>query len=189
MIFEKSVHLLSFGLACLISILLPLESAKAEIILQRQGVLEQGDEVLPSDGSLADIYTFAGQAGQQIRITVESSEFDSYLILIDSERNKLSENDDANRSTHNSELVITLPESGIYTVVVNGYERGEQGEYRLTVSSGTSPASANPSETVLEALPDGDYLYGNGPPLESYFPPAGEEPLTQSIVLRKQGIS
>lgn len=184
---SKRLHLLVASFMGLLLTSFLSKPVKAETILQQQGTLEQGDQVIQSDGSLVDLYTFTGQAGQQIRITLESSEFDTYLILVDPDRNKIAENDDANQNTRNAELVLTLPQDGTYGVIVNGYDRSDRGRYELTVSSGSPSAPTALSDVVLENLPDGDYRYYDGPPLLSYNPPSGTPLLTQAVVFRKQG--
>lgn len=102
-------------------------------ILQEQGVLEEGDTVLAEDGSLYDIYTFEGRSAQSVTITVESSDFDPYLLLADSEGNVLGENDDLSEENTNSSLEVTLPRDGTYNVIVNGYEAKDRGNYTLTI--------------------------------------------------------
>jgi CHAT domain-containing protein/tetratricopeptide (TPR) repeat protein len=123
----------------------------AEPILQIQGVLEVGDTVLSEDGSLYDEYTFEGQAGQTVIITLESVEFDTYLLLRDFKGQGIEQNDDYDESTLNSAIVTTLPETGTYTVLVNGYDAQSRGTYRLTVVSAASEASQPQfSETALQ---------------------------------------
>jgi hypothetical protein len=102
-------------------------------ILQEEGILENGDLVLEGDGSLYDIYTFEGLAGQAIVITVESSDFDTYVLLADSEGNILGESDDASDGDTNSRLEVTLPSDGTYNVIVNGYEASDRGRYTLVI--------------------------------------------------------
>lgn len=104
----------------------------AQVLFQREGVLEDGDEVLQSDNSLYDIYTFSGQARQQITIDLESDEFDTYLAIFNSDGSLLGENDDTPGST-NSSITMTLPADGDYLIVVNGYDSSDLGRYLLTV--------------------------------------------------------
>ena len=52
------------------------------LLLSEEGALAEGDLVLPTDNSLYDQYTFEGQEGQSVTITLESDEFDSYVALI-----------------------------------------------------------------------------------------------------------
>lgn len=106
--------------------------AKADTLLDESGELLSGDAIL-DDGSLYDQYTFDGDSGQYVTISLESDEFDPYLILLDPNGERISENDDINRANRNSRLVVNLPSSGLYTAVANSYESGNSGEYDIKV--------------------------------------------------------
>jgi S1-C subfamily serine protease len=101
-------------------------------ILQEQGTLTSRSPVLPDNSRYAE-YTFEGRAGQTVRITLESNDFDTYLGLLDPARNLVDQNNNARPGTTNSELVVRLPANGTYTVVVNALDSTGQGRYRLTV--------------------------------------------------------
>ncbi|MEM6451295.1 MAG: PPC domain-containing protein [Cyanobacteria bacterium P01_D01_bin.105] len=115
-------------------------AASANLLLAERGVLTSDDTAL-DDGSLYDKHTFSGISGQQITIELESSEFDPYLILLDPQGKRISENDDISRSNRNSRLSITLPVTGEYTIIANSYEPGKSGTYSLQVSEGDSAIS------------------------------------------------
>lgn len=108
--------------------------AIANPLLAERGVLTSGDAAL-DDGSLYDKHTFSGVSGQQITIYLESSDFDPYLILLDPQGKRISENDDISRSNRNSRLMITLPTTGTYTIIANSYEPGKSGTYSLQVNN------------------------------------------------------
>jgi serine protease Do len=101
-------------------------------LLQTTGQLSPGDNRL-TDNSLYDDYWFEGQAGQQVTISLNSSEFDTYLILVDSTGERLAENDDRGSNTTNSEIVFTLPRTDRYRVIINSYDETGRGAYALTV--------------------------------------------------------
>jgi tetratricopeptide (TPR) repeat protein len=107
--------------------------ATGDFILQEQGILQPGGEVLSSDNSLYRDYTFQGRRGQSVTITLNSNDFDTYLILLDSDNQKIAENDDISSSNSNSEINVTLPANDQYHIVVNTYDASGQGRYRLTV--------------------------------------------------------
>ena len=52
---------------------------------------------------------------------------------MDREGNIIEQNDDVNEQESNSRLEITLPDNGTYSVIVNAYEQGGEGNYTLTV--------------------------------------------------------
>jgi hypothetical protein len=101
--------------------------------LETEGELKEGDQVLASDGSLYDEHTFEGKEGQQITISLESSEFDPYLALFNSENELLQEHDDISQTNANAEITITLPKTGTYRVIVNAYDSKGKGKYLLKV--------------------------------------------------------
>lgn len=102
-------------------------------ILREQGVLGENSQVLEQDGSLYDQYQFQGRQGQRVTVTMESSEFDTYLLLIDPDGQLVDQNDDGSESSTNSQITATLPADGTYTVVANAYDSSGRGRYTITV--------------------------------------------------------
>jgi hypothetical protein len=119
----------------------------SQVLFQRNGVLETGDAVLTSDQTLFDPHTFFGQAGQHITVTLTSSDFDTYLIVLDPSSSNVAENDDRSPSDRSSEVSLVLSQTGTYTLVANGYGRSDRGAYQLTVTS-TSNSSNNITNTT-----------------------------------------
>jgi hypothetical protein len=107
------------------------------------GMLSASDCVL-SDGSFYDAYTFSGTAGQQIVISMSSSDFDTYLILLGPDGALVASNDDSIPNfTTNSRIpassgFLSLPATGTYTILANSFAANETGSYSLTLS-GSSP--------------------------------------------------
>lgn len=108
-----------------------------------QGLLQPGGTVsgrLTSasptfdDGSHFHVWQFSGEAGQQVMLTLRSDDFDPYMILIrgmsPSEADILADDDDS-AGNYDARITGTLPESGVYTVVVNSYGSGSTGAYEL----------------------------------------------------------
>ena len=110
----------------------PGESQGNGSILRQSGTLAPGDDTL-NDGSLYQEYWFQGRAGQTVRIQLSSDVFDTYLILLDDQDNRLDENDDRSPGDTNSELVVRLPRNGSYRVIVNAFDSTGQGRFLLTV--------------------------------------------------------
>lgn len=104
----------------------------ADVPVREQGSLTAGDAVL-DDGSLYDQYTFSATSGQFATISLESDDFDPYLILLDPNGQRISENDDVSRTNQNARLVVTLPTTGVYTAVANSYESGKIGRYFINI--------------------------------------------------------
>ena len=116
------------------------DAGSSKVLLEQKGELSPAkSSVLPSDSSLYDEYTFEGTQGQKVVITVESTEFDTYLAIFNSQGELLAENDDATQQNSNSELTVTLSANGRYRVIVNAYDPPPKGrgKYSLTVRETT----------------------------------------------------
>lgn len=97
-----------------------------------RGELEPGDRLM-ADSTFADVWEFAGAAGQTVTIYVRSDEFDTYLLVLDAAGRTLGADDDSGGDL-NSRLTLTLPAAGTYQIVVNsaGHER-RAGLYTLSL--------------------------------------------------------
>ncbi|MBE9125395.1 MULTISPECIES: trypsin-like peptidase domain-containing protein [unclassified Coleofasciculus] len=107
--------------------------SRDRFILQQEGILDPGASVLPSDGSLFKVHAFEGRAGQSVTLDLISPDFDTYLVVLDSNGQPIGENDDISQNNSNSNLTVTLPRTGVYNAIVNAYDRRGRGRYRLTV--------------------------------------------------------
>jgi hypothetical protein len=112
--------------------LIDTASAQNTLVLNEQGQLESTDSRL-NDNSPFDAYSFDGITNQQITITLESQDFDTYLMLLDSDNNIIAQNDDAEDGSTNSSLVVTLPVNGRYTTIANSYNSSGRGTYSLSI--------------------------------------------------------
>jgi S1-C subfamily serine protease len=106
---------------------------QGRVLLQEQGTLGPDAPVLQSDGSHYREYTFQGTAGQTVNISLESTDFDPYLILVGPDGQPVDQNDDATPNNPNSALTVTLRANGTYRVIANSYDRTGQGRYTLVV--------------------------------------------------------
>ncbi len=115
---------------------LPPAKGSSKVILEEQGELTPAkSSVLPSDNSLYAEHIFEGTSGQTVVISLESTEFDTYLAVFNSKNDLLAENNDASENNSNSELTVILPATGRYKVIVNAVEPPPKGKgkYSLTV--------------------------------------------------------
>lgn len=101
-------------------------------VLRYTGVLEEGDRVIPDDGSWADDYDVEAQAGWVITATLVSDDFDPYLWILTSDRDHAQQLA-SQPGTHTLTLAYTVPETGTYIVRANSNVGGEQGAYVLEV--------------------------------------------------------
>jgi hypothetical protein len=116
----------------------------------KNGTLAVGDCQL-LDGTLADGYTFNGTAGQQISIFMTSSQFDTYLLLYNSNGRTLAQDDDGGGGTNSripaSSGFFTLPTTGTYLIFANAFDlpnQGGVGDYSLTLTE-------RPKQTITVA--------------------------------------
>jgi serine protease Do len=87
------------------------------------------DNIL-NDGSYYKAYQFQGQAGQSLMIEMRGNGIDPYLVLFDAAGNKIGEDDDGGGGK-NAKLMITLPNTGQYTIYANSYEVGQTGSFTI----------------------------------------------------------
>lgn len=103
-------------------------------------------------GATADTYRFSGQAGQRIRVDMNSAVFDTYVELFDANRVSLAEDDDGGPEGTNSRLTFTLPSTGDYLIEARAFTQST-GRYSLSV------AEVEP-EKAPEALAFGSTIQG-----------------------------
>ena len=126
------------------------------------GELRTGDEVLDDD-SFADTYAFQGRSGQQLEITLRSSDFDAYLAFgrpRDGGFSQLESDDDGAGGT-DSKLSVTLGEDGAYLVRANTLFKNKTGRYTLRVdvaggagvAGGPTPAPAGGGNPLVSSAP------------------------------------
>ncbi|MEL6900805.1 MAG: PPC domain-containing protein [Cyanobacteria bacterium J06606_4] len=133
-------------------VLLFATSAQAQTNMVHQlGVLSAGDHQFET-GSYFDSYEIEGSAGQRVSISLDSSDFNTFLGLFDSEGTLIVTNDDAAEENPNSYISTTLPQSGTYTVVATSHAPEGSGDYRLTMRSFAPPT---PTRTTTSTASSG----------------------------------
>jgi serine/threonine protein kinase len=76
-------------------------------------------------------YLLKGKQGQQIRIEMNSDDFDPSLILATPDGKQLEVNEDVSLNNWNAKIIADLPVSGNYIVTAKTYTQGESGTYSL----------------------------------------------------------
>lgn len=110
-----------------------------------------------------DAYAFNGAAGQRIYITLNSTQFDTYLYLYRGSNisvNPWNWNDDDSGNSRNSRIpmnsgYITLPSAGTYTILASSYLAGATGNYTLSLNSGVSIFGSTNIKTSYDFNSDG----------------------------------
>jgi hypothetical protein len=109
------------------------DELEGEISLDEIGRLESGDE-LRASGEFTDSFEVVALPGQVLTITLESEDFDTYLI-VQSPSGEFFDNDDGLAGGTNSFLEIEAAEFGTFEIQVTSYFEGETGAYSLQVVS------------------------------------------------------
>jgi len=139
------------------------------------------------DGTYYDEYTFTANSGQQIRIEMSSTDFDTYLFLFSpSDLNQpninepLAENDNISSTNRNSRIpvnasaFITLPETGMYTIVANTNSptlSATSNNYTLTLTAAAGECPSTPinfGETKSGGLATTDCRLPDETPYDPY---------------------
>ncbi|NEQ97644.1 MAG: tetratricopeptide repeat protein, partial [Cyanothece sp. SIO2G6] len=155
--------------------------AQASPLLQVEGMIEDGDRVLPDSSPEVtyDEYTFEGQAGQVVSIVMESLEFDTYLQLRSPSGEVIAQNDNYRGFLfRNSGVVINLPENGTYTVIASFTAAvgmvDNRGSYEVSVvpvsSEDSEPLFSERTRRRLQAFElkyQGEQLYDKGQLLDA----------------------
>jgi hypothetical protein len=140
----------------------------------RIGMLTSGDLVM-NDGTYYDQYAFAGIAGQVVKITLTSNDFDAYLILADPFFSTLAHGDDISDANTNAQILLRIPYGGTYHILANAYAENDTGAYSLTLSFGDlsegTPHSASLAfgRQVAGHLGDGDLTLADGTYYDEYI--------------------
>lgn len=100
------------------------ESHSREINIHEKGYLQR---------KRYKTYDFRGKAQQPVNISVTSREFNTYLEIYNPSGRLIARNDNANGT--NSQINLNLPHTGIYTVVVKGATKHDEGRYILRINS------------------------------------------------------
>lgn len=111
------------------------------------------DEVIPisTETRRGDRYPLQGQAGQAVEVSLDSTDFDPYLILQTDRGEKVAEDDDGGVG-NNALLTATLPESGNYEIIVSSYEEGSEGTYELSINGRSQEGMLRPTAPLIETV-------------------------------------
>ena len=115
------------------------------------GELAAGDRTL-SSGEFMDAFPMTFTPGSPISIRLNSTEFDTYVI-VRSPSGRQTDNDDFRPGDLNSGIDLPAAEAGEYTVTVTSYRPGETGHYTLSTTTGAPGAVAMPSTPGTPSTP------------------------------------
>ncbi len=84
-------------------------------------------------GEVPVLFSYRGDAGDIVKINLGSNEFDTYLTIVD-EWGNMSENDDANPETTDSQLVYCFEQAGTLYVQASSWRGQGTGRFSVVVS-------------------------------------------------------
>ncbi len=111
---------------------LSLTSAKEKALQRRITYGETISDTL-SDESERHLWSFEGQAGDQITITMDGEVLDAYLELYAPDGALLMRDDDGGGGT-DARITLTLPQSGTYYILAYAVNPLEGGRYKLSLT-------------------------------------------------------
>lgn len=128
------------------------------------GTLDRADLNNPlRNGSFYDGYSLSGLVNtESVRVQVNSTEFDTYLQIVNANTGGLVAFDDDSGPGVNSQLTFTAQAGVNYIIQVTSYAPGETGNYTLTASADNIkpvPKGNNPAPDVNGAFSN---VYGYG---------------------------
>lgn len=162
------------------------EQGEYRLVIQSRGVTDptapatreesgtlSADDITLTTGEYADVYTIEGAVGQQLRVEVTSSAFDTY-VMVKSPSGNSQDNDDYQGAKDRSVIETVLTEAGTHRVIVTSYAKGETGDYRLTITTSGSPGVSDDGvldsgARVAGSLTDEDPKGNEGSPMDMYY--------------------
>lgn len=124
----------------------------------------QKDDAALSSGEYADTWEFEAVAGQRAVIDLQSSEFDTYLLVVGPD-GKQYDNDDHDGDQNRSLLTLDINQSGRWRVTATSYAAGETGSYTLNIGTGDSSFGELAESGSLQA---GDTTLDSGEYYDAY---------------------
>jgi hypothetical protein len=90
-----------------------------------------GDIVVGTLASEEDTYAFTANDGDVISVLLSSTDFDTYLEVVDASGRILDDNDDNGRNRDSAITNLRLPSGGTYYIIVTAFTLFESGDYQL----------------------------------------------------------
>lgn len=94
------------------------------------GELAEGDCRL-ADGTLVDPWAFEIDSAREVNVSLTSTDFDAFLILLDEACEILARNDDCVPGEPRHACISMVLAPGRYLLAVNSFDQGGRGRYRL----------------------------------------------------------
>ncbi|APE27869.1 pre-peptidase C-terminal domain-containing protein [Aurantiacibacter gangjinensis] len=145
------------------------------------------DDAPTLTGGTTDYWQFSGRAGDRVTVAIESDSIDPYLTLYLPD-GRTEENDDrGGLDDLNSQLSVTLPVDGVYTIGAGSFAPGMTGDYNVIVraaDTGTRTVMPSSGAAQVYALSVGVSEYERISPLTR----TDEDAMRVNAALRENGM-
>src|SRR5262249_9772697 len=128
-------------------------------------------DIQTSAGDYLDAYWFAATAGDFVQIKLNSTDFDSFLILNADTGNLVDfdDNDGGGSQGLNASLAMSIPASGNYVIIATPFAPGKTGAYSLTLNRLNNPSSSSVVAEELEVSAPSRQLKSEGVQTDTDF--------------------
>ena len=96
----------------------------------------------------ADYYSFSGSSNETVAVTMNSENFNPYLLVLDTNCNGLMDSSGSTNGT-NSQITCTLPATGSYIIEASSLLSYQTGSYSLTFQCNPPATNGTPQMAVL----------------------------------------
>jgi hypothetical protein len=118
-----------------------------------EGSLASGDGTLPT-GEFRDTYDVTVNEGQWLRVTLQSDEFDPYLIVTVPGGEQSDLDDSTPGDTTSVTMVLRAPSAGTFNIIATSFRPGASGAYTLTYEVSDTEPAGGATDTAADAPAD-----------------------------------
>lgn len=130
-----------------------------------EGSLAAGDGTLPT-GEFRDTFDVTVNEGQWLRVTLDSDEFDPYLIVSVPGGEQSDLDDSTPGDTTSVTMVLRAPSAGTFNIIATSFRPGASGAYTLTYEVTDTEPAGGETDTAADAPSDAGSMADE--------PPAGD---------------
>lgn len=147
-----------------------VEGRSIKVGTSASGSLTDEDQMMRGNRGPFQVWSLRGKRGQRLAIEMNSSTFDAYLYVRDSDGYLIGQDDDGGEG-NNAKVRTILPRNGNYRIVATSYGSTARGDYTISIAewpAPEAPAAGSEQELTLGEprdglLEPGDDFSGDGP--------------------------
>ncbi len=92
-------------------------------------------------------WTYEGRLGEALTISMNSGDFDTYLVVYGPDGREIAHDDDSGYGLNSLISGLVLPQSGTYTIEARSFNDAGSGEYVIALVASEAPGQIVPTET------------------------------------------